>query len=41
MPSVALDAERLLVPGAGHFVAAAQGFPEQLERFLVASGDAG
>jgi hypothetical protein len=39
--AVALDAERLLAPGAGHFVAAAEGFPERLERFLVASGDAG
>jgi pimeloyl-ACP methyl ester carboxylesterase len=35
--AVALDAERLLAPGAGHFVAAARGFPEQLERFLIAS----
>jgi hypothetical protein len=34
--AVALDAERLRVPGAGHFVAAAKGFPERLERFLVA-----
>jgi pimeloyl-ACP methyl ester carboxylesterase len=39
--AVALDAERLLAPGAGHFVAAAKEFPERLERFLVASGDAG
>jgi pimeloyl-ACP methyl ester carboxylesterase len=39
--AAALDAERTLAPGAGHFVAAAKGFPEQLERFLVASGDAG
>jgi hypothetical protein len=38
--AVALDAERLLAPGAGHFIAAAKGFAEQLERFLVASGDA-
>jgi pimeloyl-ACP methyl ester carboxylesterase len=37
--AVALDAERLRAPGAGHFVAAAKGFPERLERFLVASGD--
>jgi pimeloyl-ACP methyl ester carboxylesterase len=39
--AVALDAERLVAPGSGHFVAAANGFPERLERFLVASGDAG
>jgi pimeloyl-ACP methyl ester carboxylesterase len=37
----ALDGERLLAPGAGHFVAAAKGFPERLERFLLASGQAG
>lgn len=30
----ALDAERLTAPGAGHFVAAAPGFIERLERFL-------
>jgi pimeloyl-ACP methyl ester carboxylesterase len=35
--AAALDAERLVVPGAGHFVAAAPGFAEQLERFLPAS----
>lgn len=35
--AVVLDAERLVVPGAGHFVAAAPGFVEQLERFLLAS----
>jgi pimeloyl-ACP methyl ester carboxylesterase len=39
--AVALDAERLLAPGGGHFVAAAKGFPERLERFLVACGDTG
>jgi pimeloyl-ACP methyl ester carboxylesterase len=33
-----LDAERLRAPGAGHFVAAAPGFTERLERFLVAAG---
>jgi pimeloyl-ACP methyl ester carboxylesterase len=38
--AVALDAERLRAPGAGHFVAAAKGFSERLERFLAASGDA-
>jgi pimeloyl-ACP methyl ester carboxylesterase len=31
----ALAAERLVAPGAGHFVAAAPGFADQLERFLV------
>jgi hypothetical protein len=39
--AVALDAERVLAPGAGHFVAAGKGFPDRLERFLLASGDAG
>ncbi len=34
--AAALEAERLVVPGAGHFVAAAPGFAEQLERFLGA-----
>ena len=32
--AVALDAERLIAPGAGHFVAAAPGFAGHLERFL-------
>ncbi|HEY2537479.1 MAG TPA: alpha/beta hydrolase [Solirubrobacteraceae bacterium] len=32
----ALNAQRLIAPGAGHFVAAAPGFAEQLERFLAA-----
>jgi hypothetical protein len=32
--AAALDAERLVTPGAGHFLAAAEGFPERLERFL-------
>jgi pimeloyl-ACP methyl ester carboxylesterase len=31
----ALDAERLVAPGAGHFVAAAPGFSDRLERFLA------
>ena len=35
--AAALDAERLVLPGAGHFVAVAPGFAEQLERFLLAS----
>jgi pimeloyl-ACP methyl ester carboxylesterase len=30
----ALDAERLIAPGAGHFVAAAPGFAARLEQFL-------
>jgi pimeloyl-ACP methyl ester carboxylesterase len=33
----AIDAHRLVAPGAGHFVAAAPGFAEQLERFLRGS----
>ena len=33
--AVALDAERLVAPGAGHFVAAAPGFAARLERFLL------
>jgi pimeloyl-ACP methyl ester carboxylesterase len=32
-----LDAERLVAPGAGHFVAAADGFAERLERFLISA----
>ena len=34
----ALDAERVVVPGAGHFVAAAPGFADRLEQFLVSVG---
>jgi pimeloyl-ACP methyl ester carboxylesterase len=34
----ALGAERVVAPGAGHFVAAAPGFAEQLERFLRSAG---
>jgi pimeloyl-ACP methyl ester carboxylesterase len=30
-----LGAERLIAPGAGHFVAAAPGFAQRLERFLL------
>jgi pimeloyl-ACP methyl ester carboxylesterase len=33
-----LDAERLVAPGAGHFVAAAPGFAERFERFLASAG---
>lgn len=32
-----LHAQRLVVPGAGHFVAAAPGFADHLERFLVST----
>ncbi len=35
--AAALGAERLVAPGAGHFVASAPRFAERLERFLVAS----
>jgi pimeloyl-ACP methyl ester carboxylesterase len=33
----AIDGDRLVAPGAGHFVPAAPGFAEHLERFLLAS----
>jgi pimeloyl-ACP methyl ester carboxylesterase len=33
--AAALDAERLVAPGAGHFVAAAPGFADRLEEFLA------
>jgi pimeloyl-ACP methyl ester carboxylesterase len=33
-----LGAERLVAPGAGHFVAAAPGFGDQFERFLRSAG---
>ncbi|MEA2158702.1 MAG: hypothetical protein QOD66_1082 [Solirubrobacteraceae bacterium] len=36
--AAALHAERLVVPGAGHFVAAAPGFADRLEQFLVSVG---
>jgi pimeloyl-ACP methyl ester carboxylesterase len=32
-----LNAERLIAPGAGHFVAAADGFADRLERFLISA----
>ncbi len=32
-----LRAERLIAPGAGHFVPAAPGFPDRLEKFLVSA----
>jgi pimeloyl-ACP methyl ester carboxylesterase len=34
----ALHAERVVAPGAGHFVAAAPGFADRLERFLASAG---
>ena len=33
----ALNAQRLVAPGAGHFVAAAPGFAERLEQFLLSA----
>jgi pimeloyl-ACP methyl ester carboxylesterase len=36
--AAALRAERLIAPGAGHFVAAAPGFADRLEQFLVSVG---
>src|SRR3954452_19825538 len=35
--STVLDGRRLVAPGAGHFVAAAPGFADRLEEFLVSS----
>lgn len=32
-----LDAQRIIAPGAGHFVAAAPGFADQLEQFLLSA----
>jgi pimeloyl-ACP methyl ester carboxylesterase len=32
-----LDARRVIAPGAGHFVAAAPGFADELERFLASA----
>ena len=37
--ATALDAERLVAPGAGHFVAAAPDFADRLERFLISAGE--
>lgn len=34
----ALNGDRLIAPGAGHFVAAAPGFPARLEQFLISAG---
>ncbi len=36
--TIALGAERVIVPGAGHFVAAAPGFADRLEQFLTSTG---
>ena len=36
--AAALDAERVVAAGAGHFVAAAPGFADRLERFLRSAG---
>ncbi len=35
--ATALNAHRVIAPGAGHFVAAAPGFADQLERFLISA----
>jgi len=35
--STVLDAQRLVEPGAGHFVAAAPGFVNRLHEFLVSA----
>jgi pimeloyl-ACP methyl ester carboxylesterase len=35
--ATALDAERVIAPGAGHFVAAAPGFADRLEQFLTST----
>jgi len=35
--AAALDAQRLVAPGAGHFVAAAPGFSDRLEEFLASA----
>ena len=35
--AAALDAERLIAPGAGHFVAAAPNFAARLEQFLISA----
>jgi pimeloyl-ACP methyl ester carboxylesterase len=36
--STVLDAQRLVAPGAGHFVAAAPGFVDRLHEFLISAG---
>jgi hypothetical protein len=35
----ALDAERLIAPGAGHLVAAAPNFADRLEQFLISADE--
>jgi pimeloyl-ACP methyl ester carboxylesterase len=39
--AAALDAERVVAPGAGHFVAGAPGFAGRLERFLLSAQSGG
>jgi pimeloyl-ACP methyl ester carboxylesterase len=36
--ATALRAQRLIAPGAGHFVAAAPGFADRFEQFLISAG---
>src|SRR5262249_35313817 len=36
--AAALRAQRLMAPGAGHFVAAAPGFADRLEQFFLSAG---
>jgi pimeloyl-ACP methyl ester carboxylesterase len=36
--ATALHAQRLIAPGAGHFVAAAPGFADRFEQFLISAG---
>jgi pimeloyl-ACP methyl ester carboxylesterase len=36
--ATALNSQRLVAPGAGHFVAAAPGFADRLEQFLISAG---
>jgi hypothetical protein len=35
--AAAIGAQRVVAPGGGHFVAAAPGFADQLEEFLLAA----
>jgi pimeloyl-ACP methyl ester carboxylesterase len=37
--AAALGAERVIAPGAGHFVASAPGFADRLQWFLISAGD--
>jgi len=36
--AIAVDAQRTKAPGARHFVAAAPGFADRLEQFLISAG---